>query len=144
MDNITQNIIKEKYSNSYYSIWRSKYKLSRPMYLKPKDKRYERNRKQLKKRGYSDSETWSLYVPIAEFIIPRLVRFRKITMSYPVEFNDIKQWHEILDDMIYAFVWSLEYEDWPKNLNKSEEKKHWMKCRKGMEHFTNYFMHLWW
>ena len=72
MNKIIEKIIKAKYTNS-------KYKLSRPMYITPADKRYDKNKKQLKQKGFSDSETWSLYNSIAEFIIPRLIRFKALS-----------------------------------------------------------------
>jgi len=137
MAKTVEKIIRKKYSKS---LW----KLSRPMYLTPKDKRYKKHKLKLQKYGFSDSETWSLYNPIAEFTIPRLVRFRKINIGYPGNFKSIDEWNVLLDDMIFAFVWALENEDWPEVLNKTEEKKHWVRYRKGMRYFTQYFMHLWW
>jgi len=135
--NTVEKIIKKKYS-------KSPCRLSRPMYLTPKDKRYEKQKKQLKERGFSDSEIWSLYNSIAEYMIPRLVRFRKTTIGYPGNFESIKKWHEMLDDMIFAFVWALECDDWPEELDKTAEKKHWARYRRGMKYFAEYFLDLWW
>jgi len=137
MEETVKKIISKKYSNSQW-------KMSQPLYLKPKDKRYKKQKSQLQKRGFSDSETWSLYNPIAEFIIPRLVKFREINIGYPGNFKSMDEWNVLLDDMIFAFVWALEESDWPKKLNKTEEKKHWVRYRKGMKYFAQYFMHLWW
>jgi hypothetical protein len=69
------------------------------------------------KRGFDDRCTWSLDVPIAEFILPRLKRFKEIGTldSLPCffEFEKLpeeerwdkaeKKWIKILDDMIYSF-----------------------------------------
>lgn len=39
--------------------------------------------KQRKKRGFDDTEIWNLHYTLYQFMIPRLERFRDITMSFP-------------------------------------------------------------
>lgn len=122
----------------------SKWKLTKPLYLNPKDERYAKHRQQLKDRGFADSETWSLDSVICEFILPRLIRFREIHNGYPMGLTDDK-WNDILDKMIFAFDWSLNCEEEKYiGLSKSDQKVNWDRYKDGMQLFTEYFRHLWW
>ncbi len=105
-----------------------------PLYVKKGDKRYAKYCKQLKDRGFADDETWSLYTVITDFVLPRLKRFREIPFGFPGNLTE-KEWDDILDDMIFAF----EY-------HKKDEiglKKDWIRCKRGMRLFGQYFGHLW-
>jgi hypothetical protein len=133
---LIDKIIKQRYKKS---TW----KMSRPKHLKPSDKRYNKYRKQLKANGFCDTELWNLNSTIAEFILPRLYRYRNHHMGYPGCLKSDEEWISILDDMIFAFLWSLECEDWPQKLNKTQEKKHWQRFNKGMRVFGKYFMTMW-
>ena len=53
-------------------------------------------------RGWSDDETWSLFVPLSEYILPRLIRFREIRKGNPCDITDEK-WDTIIGKMIFAF-----------------------------------------
>ncbi len=55
-----------------------------------------------------------------------------------------EQWDEILDEMIFAFNWSL-IEDDDKNMQDMKLwKANWKRADKGFKLFSKYFMHLWW
>lgn len=55
---------------------------------------------QRRTRGWDDSETWSLDSTIAEFTLPRLRRFREITIAHPSELTP-EQWNHVLDELIW-------------------------------------------
>ena len=94
---------------------------------------------QRRKRGFDDSELWSLDYTIAEFIYPRLKAFRKMDkMCVPTKFcveNDgiwlkesNKIWNEKLDKMIAAFDLIVNHdkahdEIWGEINKKYEEKE---------------------
>jgi len=60
-------------------------------------------RQQRVERGFDSTELWDLYCTFALFILPRLVEFRKVTNSYPHDFETLEGWTKIIDKMIYAF-----------------------------------------
>lgn len=121
----------------------SNWSLKAPMYIDKKDKRYAKNAKQLKNRGFSDTETWSLYSPIAEFILPRLIRFRKITRSYPMGLTEEK-WDAMLGEMIFAFDWALTSDEKSVKMTKDEELSAYKRYDAGMDLFAKWFRGLWW
>jgi hypothetical protein len=119
----------------------SRWSLKQPLYLEKNDKRYKAHAKELKENGFSHAETWGLNSVIAEFILPRLKRFKEVTNGYPMGLIE-DQWNDILDKMIFAFDWVLTYED--KNLSDEEIKDGFKKFDEGMELFSENFMDLWW
>jgi len=123
----------------------SKWSLRKPLYIGKKDERYEWHLKQLKTTGISDTETWSLDATIAEFILPRLKRFKVVNSGYPSSLTE-KKWNEILDKMIFAFEWALADVDISEHadLSEKERKLKWKKYEEGMNLFSKYFMDLWW
>jgi hypothetical protein len=54
-------------------------------------------------RGWDDSVTWNLDTRIAEWILPRLRRYREITVACPMEYETMEAWQADLDMMIAAF-----------------------------------------
>ena len=62
------------------------------------DKRFPKWKKQRKKRGFDDTETWSLDVTICKYLVPRLKRFRKIAVR-----KISKKQKTALDRMIKGF-----------------------------------------
>ena len=52
-------------------------------------------------RGFDDSVTWNLDVEMARWLLPRLRRFREITICHPVTLTE-KQWDKYLDEMMFA------------------------------------------
>jgi len=102
----------------------------------PDDKREKKFKKQRLKRGFDDSETWSLRDSIARFIIPRLERYEEIA-------NDFLKRDEKLTGGIQDFLTALKLMsrdsgtcDWTK-----EEEAQFIK---GMDAFPKVFMSLWW
>jgi hypothetical protein len=66
-----------------------------------KDSRSYEWSKQRKKLGFDDRKLWSLDHTIAEFVLPRLIRFREVKCGYPGNLTE-KKWNKILDQMIYS------------------------------------------
>ena len=48
------------------------------------------------------SECWDLYYTIAEFVLPRLKKFKKDNIGYPsyCEMNSFDKWNEALDKKV--------------------------------------------
>ena len=123
----------------------SRWSLKKPLFLEKTDKRYKRHLKQLKTNGFSDAETWCLDSIIAEFILPRLIRFKELNIGYPGGDMSPEKWDIALDEMIFAFDWSLHCEDDKyKDLSKEEGDKNWDRYDEGMKLFAKWFRQLWW
>ena len=146
----------------------TKWSLEKPLYCKPEDERYEKYFKQLKTRGFSDEETWGLNNVIAEFVLPRLKRFRELNNGYPNGFT-AKTWYQTLDKMIFAFDSILREDEYqtgcyPKDYDynfttdengviiwKDKRKPNYtlynkmrVKRAEGLKLFAEYFEDLWW
>ena len=99
---------------------------------------------QRKTRGWDDSETWSLDVTIAKFVLPRLKRFKELNMGYP-DNNQFgmprtkKEWDDILDEIIFAMEFMSSDERFD-----CEDTETWERVQKGLSLFGDWFTHLWW
>lgn len=114
------------------------------MYVAKTDKRYKHHVKELKKYGFSNAETWSLYNVVAEFILPRLKLFRKVSIAYPMGLS-MNKWRKILDKMIFAFEWADQYDKIEHlDMPEKESKANWEKYEEGLTLFKEHFMDLWW
>jgi hypothetical protein len=105
---------------------------------KKDDTREKRFIKQRINRGFDDSETWSLRDTIANFILPRIKVFRKITCGTPSILENEKAWDDILAKIERAF--ELVAKDNTYSWTKEEIKAY----EEGMQLFAEYFMDLWW
>ena len=97
-------------------------------------------KKQLKRlSGYVQTkDTWNLDMTIAQFIVPRLELFKKVTDCYPSQFDSMEEWYEILEKMIAAFkVISCKT-----GIQRSEEEKSII--NEGLDLFRKYYNDLWW
>lgn len=132
--------------------------------------RKRQRKKWLKKHGkyvpYSD--LWSLDVTIANFVLPRLKKFKKRNISYPgiEEMDTPEKWDEALDKMILAFEYVIHEFDWwidnpkydyldaeskyddeyvtkIKNSYLAEDKRREAVISEGLQLFTKWFRHLW-
>lgn len=99
----------------------------------PNWREYEEQRRV---RGFDDTETWSLDITIAKFILPRLKVFKDVTEGYPACFGSEEAWQETLDDMIY---WLERYVDEDNFLASEDERE-----TRGRKAFAEYFSSLWW
>jgi hypothetical protein len=89
---------KEKYDPKYLNIPNICFSLT-----EKDDEREQKFKRQRIERGFDDSETWALDSTIVDFILPRLTRFRDLTIAFPAGFNSLQEWKETLDCMIMAF-----------------------------------------
>ena len=97
-------------------------------------------KKQLKRLSeyVQTKDTWNLDMTIAQFIVPRLELFKKVSDCYPHQFDSMEEWHEILEKMIAAFkVISCKT-----GIQRSEEEKSII--NEGLDLFRKYYNDLWW
>ena len=80
--------------------------------------------------GMSQRDTWSLGVPFAEYILPRLKLFKTTT------FRDDKEWDAILDKMMFAFQKVIECDGGPSEFEDE--------INEGLKLFGKYYRGLWW
>lgn len=118
--------------------------------------RKRQRKKWLKKHGkyvpYSD--LWSLDITIANFVLPRLKKFKKENIGYPgiEEMDTPEKWDEALDKMILAFEYVIHEFDWwlddeyvtkIKNSCLAEEKRRQAVISEGLQLFAKWFRYLW-
>lgn len=100
------------------------------------DERWENFKKQRLEQGFDESETWSLYSTIAQFIYPRLKCFYNDgnLVGYP-SYLTAKKWHNIVKTMLDAFE-LIVTKDYP---TKEESAI----IDKGLNLFNKHFFELW-
>lgn len=103
------------------------------------DKRERSYAKQRIKRGFDDSELWSLDCTIAQFILPRLIEFKKQTEGYPAHMAGESEWHENLEKMILAFKLVVD----GKLIVTHETSIRFKKFDEGISLFKDHFLNLW-
>ena len=113
-----------------------------------------RHWKQRRKQGFIDEDTYSLYNPIAEFVLPRLRCFRKHAFG-PIESRDGIQWCQIVDRMIWSMNEIIENdstfpEKEPPDYSEQgmidaarERKIYYAKLQEGLTLFGKHFHGLW-
>ncbi len=113
-----------------------------------------RHWKQRRKQGFIDEDTYSLYNPIAEFVLPRLRVFRKHAFGH-IESRDgihVLTWCQMVDRMIWSMNEIVERDgcppdDIPRGTFEEEDRKrkvYYAQRREGLTLFGRYFMGLWW
>ena len=101
--------------------------------LSKTDEREEEYKKQRIKRGFDDSETWSLDSTIAKFIVPRLERYQEIANSYLIRDQE-------LIDNIELFLKAMKIVSQGGVATTLEMEE----INKGLECFPKIFNSLWW
>lgn len=104
-------------------------------------KRYWRHWWQRRVRGWDDSDTWSLDLTMAKFILPRLKRYKEVNNGYPGNFTE-ESWDAVLDKMIFAMEVVKSDDFCSEGLEEAEA--HWTKVHEGLELFGKHFRELWW
>jgi hypothetical protein len=102
--------------------------------VKKQIKRNKKYQKELKENGIDRTECWNLDYTIAKFVTPRLKLFKELGNSYPGHFENIEEWHKIIDKMIYSFEQKMA-DDYA-NFDQ-------LKYMEGFKLFGEYFHHLW-
>lgn len=125
-------------------IKKTEWVLSEVPYVSKTDKRYKKYKKQLKELGFCDAETWNLGFEIADFILPRLKRFKELVNGHPWDIT-MDKWYEMIDKMIYAFEWAKRSrdDDFIKMSDKEISDGH-KKYQEGMDIFSKRMMDIWW
>lgn len=93
------------------------------------------NKRIRKKKGLSkitSSEIMDLDYAIADFILPRLIRFKAEVNNYPSDLT-FEEYLEVLDKMIWSFNYVI------KDVKGQEDDRY----REGMDLFAEYFRTLW-
>jgi len=99
------------------------------------DVRQKKWKKQRKKRGFDDIELWNLDRTIAKFVLPRLIRYKSVSIKFSCVTPD--EWDAELDKMITAFF--LICDD-----NYSIDSDRDAEIEEGLKRFGEYFRALWW
>jgi len=100
-------------SKNYYGYALNEHNLKNIKYLK-------KLRKQRNKRGFDDSEIFNFDKTFSNWLLPRLIIFRKKTLSYPIDLT-FKQWTNIIDKIIIGF--EIEDKTYTLERTKKEQKK---------------------
>jgi len=92
---------------------------------------------QRRTRGWDDSETWSLDETIAEFVLPRLIRYKELNDIYPSNMTQ-EEWDIILNKIIYSFGFYASKERY------TASREQYNEARDGIILFAEHFNKLWW
>jgi hypothetical protein len=103
-------------------------------YLSKRDIRFF---KQRLVRGWDDGDTFSLDYSLAKVILPRLKRFKEVTIGHPSD-TDEKEWQDKLDKMIAAFEFAGSETRW------SAPQSEYVKHAEGLRLFGEHYFSLWW
>lgn len=82
-------------------------------------------------RGFDDSETWDLEDTFYRWLLPRLRRFKEVTMAYPMSYKSHKDWTQELSDRVSQLdcivnIDDISFQDWsyiPKTVLRDLHKK---------------------
>jgi hypothetical protein len=92
---------------------------------------------QRRTRGWDDSDTWSLDHTIAKLVLPRIKRFKEVSICHPGHLTE-QEWDDHLDKMIALFEFAASDDRWM--LPDEAYQKH----QEGLDLFAKYFWNLWW
>ncbi len=110
-------------------------------------KRWLQHRVQKLTKGYSDDETWDLDYTLAEFLLPRLKRFKQLNTGHPMGMTEA-EWEQYLDDMIWALQFHQDEKnaDWLKIHGKDEPPPIELheRANRGLELIGRHWRDLWW
>jgi hypothetical protein len=85
-------------------------------------------------------ELWNLDYTITEFVLPRLIAFRKMKkMARPFGFKSVNEWNKALDKMIVAFQLVKEETSGLDMLTNEQVKR----INEGLGLFAKHFRSLW-
>ena len=92
---------------------------------------------QRRARGWDDGDTFSLDHSLAKVILPRLKRFRQVTIATPASLDE-QEWKDILDEMIETFEFIASDKYWNATAEDYE------RLGKGLDLFAKHYFGLWW
>lgn len=100
------------------------------------DKRHRRYAGQRRRRGFDDTDLWSLDHTLARWMAPRLKAFRKLVHGYPADLTP-EAWDAELAKMQRAF--ELLADDRTCDMDEASRKE----VENGLDSFRAWFHHLW-
>lgn len=95
-------------------------------------------------RGWDDSDTFDLDYALAKLILPRLERFKELTIGHPASMAE-EEWNNIIAEMVWGFRWLLD--GYEKSFNEGEYKSHEAqrnRAEAAFKLFGEYYLGLWW
>ena len=105
------------------------------------DERQEYWKKEQKKYGFDERQTWNLNQTIICFLYPRLKMYQKYNYGYPCNLTSEK-WENIIQEMIDGFEAHLKFKDEDWTLEKDQEVH--QKTQKSFDLLAKYWDDLWW
>ena len=90
-----------------------------------------------------DWDTFSLDHTLALIIHPALIKFKEKENGHPSGLSE-KEWHDILDCMIFSFGKKLNDDDGMVCNDIEQTKKNIAEIQKGFDYFGKYYQNLWW
>lgn len=106
--------------------------------LPPEDKRLPNYDNQLVKRGWDDTELWSLDTTFLKFIISRLTVFIDANKGWPSDLSK-DRWNIILQQMLDDFTYLRDHQYDAIHNSSGYEKS----FNRAFDNFKKYFHHLW-
>jgi len=85
--------------------------------------------------GWSDRDLMSFDGHLAKVILPRLKRFKEVTIGHPSDLTE-EQWDNILDKMISSF-------EFHSKEDRFIVRADWKDYNEGLELFAKYYTSLW-
>lgn len=128
---------------------------NQPYHLSQKDDRYKKSKQLQKKIGFRYEETWNLNTTLAAYMLPRVLWLKNHTHSFPVSFNNINEWKDVLNHICWSLYQTLTSEaEYKITLNNEEEEKTgkpksillrqvYEEIREGYQKLGEYFPDLW-
>jgi len=93
--------------------------------------------------GAGCCDTYSLYLYLAKKILKPLKEFEKRKDSFPSDLKSDKEWHEILNKMIWSFQNTVDGETFEVPYDFEKERLLEKRQQEGFELFGKYFRNLW-
>ena len=96
-----------------------------------------------------DYDTWNMDSSLAKIILPMLEEYASNLNGFPSCFNNIGEWVEVLDTMIYSFSQAVDCypaiyaKDRFTKEKQTEIKERIKKIQVGFDNFGKYYMSLW-
>jgi ABC-type glycerol-3-phosphate transport system substrate-binding protein len=94
-------------------------------------------------RGFDDSETWSLDITFAKWVVPRLKRFKIVNNAFPHDMTE-ESWDNLIDNMIDNFQYFVDFNNEKIEFSQENEIEALEKFNEGMLLFCKHIRNIWW
>lgn len=96
------------------------------------------------KRGYSDSDLWSLDWYLCTWMPEALREMKRMAHGHPGSLKSVREWKQILEKIALGFEGQRHLQEMDYDIdNKVKTTKYQKDYEEGMELFTKWFRHLW-